>query len=77
MRARAYLAAGELARARALAEHLLRARADDARTFGLLAQSQLRAGQSAQALAALGRALAADPFDPEATRLLAALEDPP
>lgn len=77
LRARAYLAAGEPAQARALAERLLRAHGDDARTFALLAQSRLHAGRSAEALVALGRALAADPFDPEATRLLAALEEPP
>jgi tetratricopeptide (TPR) repeat protein len=73
--ARAYVASGELERARALTERLLRMEPDDPRGLTVLAQLHAHNGRSAQAVASLGRALAADPFDREATRLLAAFEE--
>jgi len=48
---------------------------DDPRGLTVWAQLQAHSGRSAQAVASLGRALAADPFDREATRLLAAFEE--
>jgi tetratricopeptide (TPR) repeat protein len=74
LRARARLAAGDLAGAQRLGELLLRQSGDDLRNLDLMAAVLLRRGQWQRAANLTRRALAIDPFDPEAQSLLRTLE---
>lgn len=73
LRARAHLVAGQPAAAESLARTLLLVDARDVDSLTLLAQIALRERQPQAALGWLRRALAADPYDPGARRLLDAL----
>jgi tetratricopeptide (TPR) repeat protein len=75
LQARLRFAAGDLATAERLAQERLRADHDDVGSLSLMAQVALRRGKSAQGLRLLRRALDIRPFDEEATRLLAKLEE--
>jgi tetratricopeptide (TPR) repeat protein len=75
LRARVRLASGDLAGAEAIGRTLLARDADDVRSLNLMAIVSLRQGQVTAALQFLRRALAVDPFDSEAERLLAQLEE--
>jgi len=75
LRARSRLAAGDLPGARSLAEELLKVDANDVRSLNVLAVVSLRLSESQPALIFLRRALAADPFDLEAERILSSLEE--
>jgi cytochrome c-type biogenesis protein CcmH/NrfG len=48
---------------------------DDVRSLNLMALIALRRGDASQGLGFLRRALSVRPFDPEATQLLAKLEE--
>jgi len=74
LRARAYFVAGEDGSAEALARVALTTDATDRDSLTLLAEIALAHGQRADARAWLQRALAADPYDPEARAALARLE---
>jgi hypothetical protein len=75
LQARLRFAAGDLATAERLAQERLKADHDDVGSLSLMAQVALRRGESAQGLGLLRRALRVRPFDQEATRLLANLEE--
>ena len=75
LRARGRLAAGDLLGARALGERSLKDDGGEVQSLNLLAIVSLRLGDSASALTYLRRALAADPFDIEAERILSSLEE--
>jgi hypothetical protein len=75
LRARARLAAGDLEGTEQLAERLMRDDDRDVRTLDLLALLHVRRGQLPKALTFVRRALAIDPFDSEATRLLGTMEE--
>jgi hypothetical protein len=72
--ARCRLAAGDLPGAQALGERSLQDDGDDVRGLNLLAVVSLRRGQPGTAITFLRRSLAADPYDPEAERILSSLE---
>jgi tetratricopeptide (TPR) repeat protein len=74
LRARARLAADDTAGAQRLAEQLLGVDGDDPRSLDLMAAVLLRRGQWQRAAVLIRRALALDPFDPEAQGLLRTLE---
>ncbi|HVY38324.1 MAG TPA: tetratricopeptide repeat protein, partial [Polyangia bacterium] len=74
LRARAQLAAGDLAAAEALARVLLAASPDDVRSLTLLAEVALARQTPDEARRYLSHALAVDPYDPEARGVLARLE---
>ncbi|MES1208084.1 MAG: tetratricopeptide repeat protein, partial [Pseudomonadota bacterium] len=74
LRARGELAAGDVAAAESLARVLLLASPDDVRSLTLLAQIALARHTPDEARRYLARALAADPYDPEAREVLARLE---
>ena len=73
LRARAHLAAGQLAAAESLARVLLLSDPRDVGSLALLAHIEIRRRQPEAALGWLRRALAADPYDVEARRLLESL----
>jgi hypothetical protein len=75
LQARLRFAAGDLATAERLAQERLRADHDDVGSLSLMAQVALRRGEIAEGLGLLRRALRVRPFDQEATRLLANLEE--
>jgi len=75
LEARLHFAAGELDLAQQMARHGLTADEDDVRSLNLLALIALRRGEPEQGLGFLRRALSVRPFDPEATQLLAKLEE--
>jgi len=74
LRARAYFVAGDDAAAEALAQISLAQDAADRESLTLLAEIALSRGQRTDARAWLQRALAIDPYDPEARAALARLE---
>jgi hypothetical protein len=73
--ARLRFAAGDLAAAEGLARQRLVAERDDVGSLNLLALIALRRGEAEQGLGLLRRALRVQPFDREATQLLANLEE--
>ena len=73
--ARLHFAAGELDVAQQMARQDLMGDHDDVRSLNLMALIALRRGNANQGLAFLRRALRVRPFDPEATQLLAKLEE--
>jgi hypothetical protein len=73
--ARLHFAAGELELAQQLAQRGLAGDRDDVRSLNLMALIALRRGEASQGLGFLRRALRVRPFDPEATQLLAKLEE--
>jgi tetratricopeptide (TPR) repeat protein len=75
LQARLRFAAGDLVTAERLAQERLRADRDDVGSLSLMAQVALRRGENAEGLGLLRRALDIRPFDEEATRLLAQLEE--
>jgi hypothetical protein len=75
LRARSRLAAGDLLEAKSLGERLLKEDGGDVRSLNLLALVSLRLGEPKPALTFLRRAVAADPFDLEAERILSSLEE--
>jgi tetratricopeptide (TPR) repeat protein len=75
LRARSKLAASDLEGAEELAQKLLRADGNDVRTLDLLALVYARRGEQGQATRFLRRALSIDPYDDEATTILAGLEE--
>jgi hypothetical protein len=77
LRGRCRLAAGDLDAAARAAESLLARDHDDVRSLDLLAVIEARRGDSTKALALLRRALAVNPFDVEARRILDTWEAPP
>ncbi len=74
LRARGQLAAGDLGAAECLARVLLLANPDDVRSLTLLAQIALTRHTPDEAGRYVTRALAVDPFDPEARGILERLE---
>lgn len=72
--ARCRLAAGDIAAAKQMGERLLRRNRDDVSSLNLMAQVALRSGELPQSVRFLRRALLVDPFDGEASLLLANLE---
>jgi hypothetical protein len=76
LRARCRLAAGDLDAAARTAEALLARDADDVRSLDLLAVIAARRGDATKAVALLRRALAVNPFDVEARRILETWEAP-
>lgn len=75
LEARLRFAAGELEMAQQLARRNLAEDRDDVRSLNLMALIALRRGEASQGLGFLRRALSVRPFDPEATDLLAKLEE--
>lgn len=75
LQARLRFAAGDLVAAERLAQERLNTDRDDVGSLSLMAQVALRRGENAQGLGLLRRALRIRPFDQEATRLLANLEE--
>jgi len=75
LRARARLAAGDLEGAQAIAERLLSDPDAEVQDLDLMAMVHMRRGRLQEATRVLRRALAIDPFDREAIRLLAAVEE--
>jgi hypothetical protein len=75
LRGRIRMASGDLPGAAAIGEKWLERDADDVRSLNLMAMVSLRQGQAKPALSFLRRALTTDPFDSEAERLLATLEE--
>jgi hypothetical protein len=73
--ARLRFAAGDLLAAEGLARQRLASERDDVGSLNLLALIALRRGEAEQGLGLLRRALRVQPFDPEATQLLANLEE--
>jgi tetratricopeptide (TPR) repeat protein len=73
--ARLRFASGDLSAAEKLARLRLGAERDDVGSLNLLALIALRRGEAEQGLGLLRRALRVQPFDPEATQLLASLEE--
>ncbi|MDB4979946.1 MAG: hypothetical protein JWM82_698, partial [Myxococcales bacterium] len=76
LRARCRLAVGDLDAAARTAEALLALDGDDVRSLDLLAAVEARRGDSTKAVALLRRALAVNPFDAEARRILETWETP-
>ncbi len=76
VRARCRLAAGDLDAAARTAEALLARDGDDASVLDLLAAVEARRGDATKAVALLRRALAVNPFDAEARRILETWEAP-
>jgi hypothetical protein len=74
IRARCRLAAGDTAGARAIAENLLRRDPDDGRSLDILALLAIQRGDLNEATGFLRRALAIDPNDSDALRMLLDLE---
>jgi tetratricopeptide (TPR) repeat protein len=77
LRARGQLAAGDVGAAESLARVLLLASPDDVRNLTLLAQIALARHTPDEARRYLTRALAVDPYDPEARGVLERLEQQP
>jgi Flp pilus assembly protein TadD len=75
LRARSKLASSDLEAADAIGQRLLKADAHDVRTLDLLALVYAKRGQLGEATTYLRRALAIDPFDDEASSLLAGMEE--
>lgn len=75
LRARCLLARGETQAAREISLELLKANASDVQSLNLLAVSSLERGEVPRAVELLKRALRVDPYDAEATQILASLED--
>ena len=75
LEARLLFAAGDLPAAAKLAQQCLASDHDDVGSLNLLALVALRQGEGEQGLGLLRRALRAQPFDPEATKLLANLQE--
>lgn len=75
LQARLRFAAGDLATAERLAQERLRLDRNDVGSLSLMAQVALRRGENTEGLGLLRRALHIRPFDEEATRLLAKLEE--
>jgi len=75
LEARLRFAAGELDSAERLAQRALAGDRDDVRSLSLMARIALRRGEADEGIAFLRRALRVRPFDPEATVLLAQLEE--
>jgi tetratricopeptide (TPR) repeat protein len=75
LRARLHFAAGELDVAQQMARQDLTADRDDVRSLNLMALIALHRGEPSQGLGFLRRALSVRPFDPEATQLLAKLQE--
>ena len=75
LRARCRLGAGDLLGAKEIGERLLKQNRNDVSSLNLLAQVALRNGELAQSVKFLRRALGIDPFDGEASQLLAKLEE--
>jgi hypothetical protein len=73
--ARSRLLAGELDAAETLGSQLLQERPSDVKSLALMGQLALRRGQLQRASELVRRAIALDPFDAEATSLLAVLEE--
>ena len=73
--ARLRFAAGDLPAAERLARQRLVSERDDVGSLNLLALIALRRGEAEEGLGLLRRALRVEPFDPEATQLLASLEE--
>ena len=73
--ARLHYAAGELDVARQMAQRSLASDSDDVHSLNLMALIALRRGEASEGLGFLRRALSVRPFDPEATQLLAKLEE--
>jgi Flp pilus assembly protein TadD len=74
LRARAHFVAGDFAAAEGLAQLLLQQDGSDRSSLTLLAEIALARGQPGGARDWLHRALAVDPYDPEARAALARLE---
>ena len=72
--ARCRVAAGDIAGAQQIGERLLKQDPNDVSSLNLMAQIALRRGEPAQGVRFLRRALGRDPFDGEASQLLANLE---
>ena len=75
LQARSRLLQGDLDGAEEIAEKLLHDDASDVASLDVLAMTYVRRGRFSYALTFLRRALAIDPFDSEATRLLGELEE--
>ena len=75
LEARLHFAAGDLDVAQHLARQGLASDHDDVHSLNLLALIALRRGDASEGLGFLRRALSVRPFDPEATQLLAKLEE--
>jgi hypothetical protein len=75
LEARLRFATGDLDVAQKLARRALKSDRDDVRSLNLMALIALRRGESGEGVGFLRRALRVRPFDPEATRLLAQLEE--
>jgi tetratricopeptide (TPR) repeat protein len=75
LRARCRFASGDLQTAEEIGEQLLKADGNDVRSLDLLAMVHARRGELRHAAKLLRRALAVDPFDGEATSLLASMEE--
>ena len=73
--ARSRLASGDLGEAQRLGNRVLEEDGDDVRSLNLMAMVSLRRGEPGQALDFLRRAIAVDPFDAEAGRILSTLEE--
>ena len=75
LRARCRLAQGDAPQAREISLRLLKNDSEDVQSLNLLAILSLERGEPHEALGLLRRALAVDPFDAEAERILSSLED--
>ncbi len=75
LRARCRLAQGDSRQAREISLRLLKNDRNDVQSLNLLAILSLERGEPHEALGLLRRALAVDPFDAEAERILSSLED--
>lgn len=73
--ARSQLLAGDLAAAEKLGSQLLRDRPHDVKSLALMGQLAMRRGELERASQLVRQAVVIDPFDHEATSLLAALEE--
>jgi tetratricopeptide (TPR) repeat protein len=73
--ARCLLARGDARQAREISLRLLTEHRDDVQSLNLLAILSLGSGDAHAAVGFLRRALAADPFDAEAERILSSMED--
>jgi hypothetical protein len=75
LRARGRLASGNLRGAEEIGDALLRANGSDTRALDVLAVVHARRGEALEATSLLRRALSLDPYDIEATSLLANMEE--
>jgi tetratricopeptide (TPR) repeat protein len=75
LRARARLAAGDIEGAQAIADQLIGDPDAEVQDLDLMAMVHMRRGRLQEATSVLRRALAIDPFDREAIRLLAEVEE--